>query len=174
MRRIIYFICCLCLIAGCKNSKQSDSLNENDKKEAKAEINFSTIIHPNLLKEIKEYTTGINSRRYKDLKVIVIIIGKFNNDYQITIFPNPYYLGGLDGYLVIDDKMIAFYYDHEKSVNGWVDTEKLIKTVPPEKYPDDKSDVVESGYDPTGKTFKVDNEKMTLELVHSGMLPRNN
>lgn len=167
MKTIMYFICCLCLFSGCKNSKQSDSLNETDKKEAIIEIDLSTIVHPNLLQKIKEYTTNSNSRRYEELNVIDVVIWKLNKDYHIVTSQKPfYYLNGLEGYLIIDNKMVAFYYDDEKYVNSWVDTDKLIKAVPPEKYVDDETDCVKSNYVSQGKTFKVNSEEMTLELVH--------
>ncbi len=52
--------------------------------------------------------------------------------------------------------------------NSFVNRDKLLKDIP-DKYPSEKcKEAVWSGYDPRGKTFKVNEETMELELVYSG------
>lgn len=167
MKKIIYFISCLSLLVGCSNkqSKNEDSEFLKNKQQTITvdEIDYLTIIHPNLLREIKKFTTYYY---YKDKKIINVLLYNDKGSCKLTIYPDYYYFSSLNGYMIIDDKMIAFYYQ-EECITNWVKTEKLIKLSPPDIYPDDNSEFAEIRYDPSGKVFIINNDSMTLELIHS-------
>lgn len=146
----------------CVNKQNSGEIKVN----VKVEKDSLSFIHPNLLKEIKDFSGKDFSGRYLELNVIVVCLFEKDNECEIIIFPNPYYLENLDGYTIIDDKMVAFYYN-ESCIKNWIKIDSLI-TIPPKDYFDSNSDIAQSVFDPRGKIFKANNTNMTLELIYDG------
>ncbi len=74
----------------------------------------------------------------------------------------------LVGYIIINDKMIAFYKPESECNKGLVDITKL-KKGKPDGFIDENSEWANDIYEPNGRKYKV-HSKDSLELVYSGYL----
>ena len=165
------------------NSTSSDNKKVNNKEEM-IRANKAEAVCPVLLKELENiiaYKDSIDKGSTITGNVYLVYFSQDETDCYVTIYQSLCYYQSfypqtlsspshsIEGYILLKNKMVAFYNLKSKCNNRLVDITKIEKGNPKD-FPDEKSDVaIHASYDPWGKKYKI-HSKENLELVYSGFL----
>ncbi len=113
--KVFRLILLMLLLANCTGSKQKTTLIQTYCLIQRMNRNqilwqdLSEIIHPNLLDIINEFLIKSHSSISSDVDVLMVMFDRKKDGCYISFILNDYYLSNfLDGYLILDEKLISF------------------------------------------------------------------
>lgn len=155
------------------NSSSQQQKDDLSSKKHESELTMTELegLSPTLLDELNKFIAKqdtLKNENHFDAKIIVVHFSKKDNDCYVSIGTSHFYNSqNLEGFLIIGDKMIAFYNPQSECNKGLVNVSKL-KAGMPNDFPDENSDIaIHTTYDPWGKKYKIHSQD-SLELLYSG------
>ncbi|MFZ5430431.1 MAG: hypothetical protein ACOZDD_09370 [Bacteroidota bacterium] len=184
MKEVIFISIILAnLLLGCRNIS-SEYRKANSAENELINCTDMDAVSSVLIQKIKgmiAYNDSIDKVSSIKADVFIVFFSQENAGCYVTIFQSLNYYKSfypstlsspsidLEGYILLKDKMVAFYNLGSECNTGLVDCTKLEKDNP-DVFPDENSDIViHTTYDPRGKRFRI-HSKDSLELVFSGYL----
>ena len=170
MKYILIIFLFTLLNTTCTNNQKSEITNNKNQYSSKHKDTVSTLSHI-LHKELRDFILYEDRMFKKDEsygKWNIYIVNFFSKDGDcfVRFFSSLYYsVEDFSGYIIIENKMVAFYGTEKKCNCGLVNTSILQHSIIND-YPSD-SDGILTPFEPKGKTFKI-HSKDSLELVYSG------
>ena len=185
MNKLIFILISFAsVLVSCKNNSVKEKEVKNKKTKEMISEDKMTVIYPTLLEELEDvitYRDSIDMGSSIIGNVYIVFFSESKGDCYVTIFQSLCYYQSfypqtlshpsynLEGYTLLNGKMIAFYNPESNCNKGLVDITKL-KKGKPKDFPGENSDIaVHTNYDPWGKKYKI-HSKDSLELVYSGYL----
>jgi hypothetical protein len=184
MKKIIYIsFFLISFFASCVNETINKGKTDNNTKQKEILKNDKTdAMCPTLLKEIENFITyndSVDRGGSISEDVYIVYLYRKKTVCYVTILQSLCYYQSLypqsisgsscniDGFVLLNNKMIAFYNLKNDCNKGLVDITKL-KKGKPKDFPDENSDIARyTTYDPIGKKYKI-HSKDSLELVYFG------
>ena len=184
MKKVIFLsFIMVSLFIGCNNTS-SDNKKANSKENEMTKANKTDAVCPVLLKELESliaYNDSVDKGSTISGDVYIVYFSRKETDCYVTIYQSLCYYQSfypqtlssprynIGGFILLKNKMVAFYNLTSECNKGLVDINKLEKGKP-KGFPDENSDVaIHTTYDPWGKKYKI-HSKDSLELVFSGYL----
>ena len=184
MRHLKFFIYTFCVITtmltSCNSNKSKPSdttvitseISDKESDEQKNKMKLLAIIHPALFDELDKFTLNLDVHSENagfNINIIYVFFGQKKEGCCAFISTNHFYDSkNISGYIILNEKMVAFYNLEDECNYNLVNATKLI-TDKTDKYPDENSRP-KINYDPVGKIFKINKEGKKLELIYSGNL----
>lgn len=161
MKMTIFLIFLLLLLNNCKeNNKNNVSSSDTTK------IGTFDYVNKNLANEIKSFILYCNNKLKKNEPTLYIVCfcseeDKLNISIRNSLFYNS---SLLYGYIMFENKMIAFYPKNHNRFNDLLNLDGLLKNNPKGFIDQDSQKVEIFPFDPYGRTYLV-HDKDSLELI---------
>ena len=149
----------------------TDKISNKESDEQKVRSELLEIINPILFEELDNFTRNmeVSYELSDDINIVSVFFGQEKDGCCAFILTSHVYDSGeLSGYIILNEKMVAFYNLEDECNCNLVDATKL-KTDKTDKYPDEYSRL-NMKYDPSGKIFKINKEDNKLELIYEGYM----
>lgn len=108
-------------------------------------------------------------RSAKDKPIVIVAFTREDNICYVYIIPLPFVnKAKVKGNVLINDKLVAFYYEDSTCIFGLIDLNKMKVKYSLDKYIDESDYLKNSSYDAEGLKFRITSAGK-LKLVHKGM-----
>lgn len=182
MKKVIFLSFILvCLFLGCNNTS-SDNKKANSKENKMSKAAKKDAVCSVLTRELESLIANndsIDKGSAISGNVYIVFFFSKETDCYVTIYQSLCYYQSfypktlsspsydMEGFILLKNKMVAFYNLASGCNKGLVDITKLEKGSPKD-FPDESSDLaIHTTYDPWGKKYKI-HSRDSLELVYSG------
>lgn len=184
MKKAIYIsFVFICLFISCNNKTSDKEKKDNNKKQKEMiKKNKTDALSPCLLKELESliaYNDSVDKGSAISGDVYIVYFSKKQADCYVTIYQSLCYYQSfypqslsspsynIEGFVTLNNKMIAFYNLGSECNHGLIDITKLGKGKP-KNFSDENSDLaIHTTYELSGNKYKI-RSKDSLELVYSG------
>jgi hypothetical protein len=161
------------LNTACTDGEKPEITDNNEEQDSYVHQSKDTmdVLGKELQKELTSFILYEDSlyrkeENYGTWDIYIVNFFTKDDDCFVRFFSSLYYsVKDFSGYVIIENKMVAFYNTEIKCNCGLVNT-SLLQHSMTDDYPNDSRGTL-TPFEPKGKTFKIHN-KDSLELVYSG------